>query len=250
MEISEKLSDYTHSFKYNNNKIELSVVDISELIPHEEVDDKKIDIIFKRIKENQCIKHTISCIRYADKFIVLDGHHRLMSLKLLGYKKAPIQIVNKESVILDYWYHVINDPQWNSTFINHEAMGNQLVAEYGLKKFDDLMKVNCLESNDIFNAIQEIYQSYRMLKFSRQLEKPCDKPWVKYSGLTLDVMIENALKSNRLPPGLSRFRIPYKVLNLEIPLCFLEDKKGIDWKKFYQKKREFQVFDLPVITID
>ncbi|WP_026590541.1 ParB N-terminal domain-containing protein [Bacillus sp. UNC437CL72CviS29] len=244
-------SEYVHSFLCNNHKIELAVVDIDKLIPHEEVDLKKIKTVSEGIKDSGFVKHTIPCIKYDDKFIVLDGHHRLASLKGLGYKRAPIQIVSQDSIVLDYWYHVIGDSNWKPQLSDtiHLNVG-VTIAEYKCKDSESIMRVKNQNINDIFTSIQDIYHSYGVNRFYRQSTMPQNESWVQYSGISLETIINNALKGNLMPPGLSRFKIPYKVLNLEVPLSLLENGEEAEWICFYEKTCGFQVCDFPVVCIN
>lgn len=244
-------NSFVYSFMCNDYKIELATVDINKLIPHEEVDFNKIKTIAKGIKEIGYIKHTIPCIEYDDNFIVLDGHHRLESLKMLGYKRAPIQIVQPESIILDYWYHVISNPKWTPLLSEDSHSSVEVTfAEYQLKDSGLITKINYDQTKDIFSSIQNIYHTYGVDQFYRQSTMPQDKTWVQYNGITLDMIIKSALKGKLMPPGLSRFKIPYKVLNLEVPLLLLKKGTKVDWEKFYEKIYGSQVCELPVICVN
>lgn len=87
--------------------IELALIDIDKLIPHEKIEPMRIKKLSASIEKSKHIKHPIPCIEVDNYYLVLDGHHRLETLKALGLKYAPIQIVNKNNFVLDYWYHDI-----------------------------------------------------------------------------------------------------------------------------------------------
>lgn len=68
---------------------------IELLKPHEEICPIHLRNLMARIKKNECIKNPI----IVDKgtMVILDGHHRYNSLKLMGYNFAPCCLVDYQS---------------------------------------------------------------------------------------------------------------------------------------------------------
>ena len=83
------------SIKIDANIIEgISEVNIESIIPHEKVLVDKKDILKENLKyKDDCL--IISTILICSQSnIIIDGHHRYTALKELGYKKAPVTLVN------------------------------------------------------------------------------------------------------------------------------------------------------------
>lgn len=83
------------SIKIDDNIIEgISEVNIESIIPHEKVLVDKKDILKENLKyKDDCL--IISTILICSQSnIIIDGHHRYTALKELGYKKAPVTLVN------------------------------------------------------------------------------------------------------------------------------------------------------------
>lgn len=83
------------SIKIDANIIEgITEVNIESIIPHEKVLVDKKDILKENLKyKDDCL--IISTILICSKSnIIIDGHHRYTALKELGYKKAPVTLVN------------------------------------------------------------------------------------------------------------------------------------------------------------
>ena len=83
------------SIKIDANIIEgITEVNIESIIPHEKVLVDKKDILKENLKyKDDCL--IISTILICSQSnIIIDGHHRYTALKELGYKKAPVTLVN------------------------------------------------------------------------------------------------------------------------------------------------------------
>ncbi len=86
--------------KFNQPSVDL--IDISDLKPHEEIDEKRmLDIRESVIKEG--LKHPI----VVDKLtkIILDGHHRYNVMKNLKIEKVPVFYVDyfDSRIVVDSW---------------------------------------------------------------------------------------------------------------------------------------------------
>jgi len=77
-----------------NKKI--SLIDISLLKDHEEIDKNHFRGLLKTIKRDDCLKNPV--VVEDKNFIILDGHHRVTVLRKLKAKKIPCQIVDYQSV--------------------------------------------------------------------------------------------------------------------------------------------------------
>jgi ParB-like chromosome segregation protein Spo0J len=76
-------------------KVISSIMKVSELKEHEEVNEKELEALKKRIMEDGVLKMPIAVDE--STHIVLDGHYRLRALKDLGYSKVPVVLVDYSS---------------------------------------------------------------------------------------------------------------------------------------------------------
>ena len=69
-----------------------SLVAISQLKTHEAVSQIRVRELAERIKKDGKLKNPVIADRQTK--ILLDGHHRIASLKQLGVKKVPVMLVD------------------------------------------------------------------------------------------------------------------------------------------------------------
>lgn len=88
-------------------RLEIDVVSVRDLHPHEEILQPLVNKLMERIKQDQNVKHPIMVDR--NTLTVLDGTHRLIALKNLGCKWIPICLVNYKSpkIRVSSWYRTI-----------------------------------------------------------------------------------------------------------------------------------------------
>ena len=83
------------SIKIDNDIVkEIKEIDISNIMPHEKVllDKKEVLKGNLKYKDDQLIISTI--LICSESNMIIDGHHRYTALKELGFKKAPVTLVN------------------------------------------------------------------------------------------------------------------------------------------------------------
>lgn len=92
---------------HKNLRLEIDVVSVEDLHPHEESLQPLIKKLMERINQDQFIKHPIM----ADKktLTILDGAHRLVALKNLSCKWIPVCLVNYQNpkIRVSSWYRTI-----------------------------------------------------------------------------------------------------------------------------------------------
>jgi ParB-like chromosome segregation protein Spo0J len=88
---------------YNDFEIELTILKIEELYPHEEIDEKILNEMLKETEEKGILYHPI--IVDKNSLIILDGMHRFFLLKELDCKFIPVTLVdyNNERIQVEKW---------------------------------------------------------------------------------------------------------------------------------------------------
>jgi ParB-like chromosome segregation protein Spo0J len=80
---------------YQNNRSSIRIVEISLLRGHEGLDTQRLDNLKAEIKSDGILKRPIAVDMNTN--VVLDGHHRIGALRLLGCSKIPVLFVDYKS---------------------------------------------------------------------------------------------------------------------------------------------------------
>jgi hypothetical protein len=92
-----------YKINYNDFEIELTILKIEELYPHEEIDEKILKKMLKETEEKGMLYHPI--IVDKNSLVILDGTHRFVLLKKLNCKFIPVVLVdyNNKRIQVEKW---------------------------------------------------------------------------------------------------------------------------------------------------
>lgn len=89
----------------------VALVDLKDLIPHEETIPQELERTVKSLASSNVLNWPLM-VDMKSK-LLMDGHHRTAGLHKLGYKNAPVVLLDymdNELVKLDTWYPLIKIP--------------------------------------------------------------------------------------------------------------------------------------------
>lgn len=92
----------TLASKRNNNipiKVRICLADISSLKPHERTDSTRLKVLKDEIWFDGILKKPIVVDEKTN--VIIDGHHRVEALRLLGFAKVPVCYVDYMSDGID-----------------------------------------------------------------------------------------------------------------------------------------------------
>jgi len=111
----------------------LSIVDIEDLKPHEEVIEKVVRALAREIRDAGLVHDPLMVDQ--EDFVILDGMHRYSSLKQLGCRFAPCCLLDYDSprIKVDSWFRLftVSDPTKLT-----ESVLDEMKLEYLRKRAD------------------------------------------------------------------------------------------------------------------
>ncbi len=242
---------------------DLRMLPATALVPHEEVDPRRVEKLSQRLRQEGRLKHppVIAPIPDSGRFVVLDGANRTMALAVLQVPHIVAQVVDYHdpNVELDTWYHVVSGmpveefqaalhqipdlhTQESSLSAARQALALDKTSAY-IVCADGIYLLKDAENHqprdiDFLTRLVGIY------KGRAEIFRASNDVWEKqapfYPQMTALVIfprlqpqdILDAVRSDqRIPSGITRHIIPNRALNINIPFEVLEADLALERKE-------------------
>ncbi len=233
------------------------------LLPHEEIDPRRVEKLSLRLRQEGRLKHppVVAPIPASERFVVMDGANRTMALAALRVPHIVAQVIHYDDpgVELDTWYHVVSGlavedfqsalyqipglhAQVSELSAARQALAQDRTAAY-IVFSDQVLLVREAENHqprdiDFLNKLVRIY------KGRAEIFRASNDVWQKqapyYPEMTALVVfprlqpqdILNAVRDDRrVPSGITRHIIPNRALNINIPFEILEADQTLEAKR-------------------
>jgi Predicted transcriptional regulators len=273
-----------YKISYDNFEVEITILKIEELCPHEEIDEEVVSKIIKSIKESGMLHHPI--IVDKNSLVILDGTHRFISLKRLNCKFVPVVLVNykDERIKIGKWVRKIYYQDIHA--IMDKILSILQNFDYRIKEYNKMEKVELYEkimenlfislildkiiiiylenistdlNNFLIKSFDEIFTNEKIkIEFITEHDaieemKKMEKNLILFGGkrFTKEEVIGVKNHKKLYPIKSTRHIFPLKVFNLNIliEILRLPDKEAIE--KFYSimKNKQPKVL-LPPFSIE
>lgn len=122
------------SARRTSETLDLEVVPIDQVVPHEYIDLKRVSRLIDRLEDDGRLINPPVTTYWKGRYIILDGATRYSSLLQLGYPHAIVQVVDKdrEGFQLHTWYHAISAEESPGAENDFEQLHQQLSQIEGL----------------------------------------------------------------------------------------------------------------------
>ena len=228
----------------------LRVVRVENVLPHEKGDIQRSQPLMARLRQAEFFTNPPVVAEVAsDRYVIMDGSNRHISLKTLGFKHIIVQIAEYDTVgvELGVWQHIVAN--WDARRFLHAlekidhidvsaGWNARAVAQVLLRDGPVYNICAAIDSLAERNAtLRHIVESYH--KRATLYRTPLTDPAMIWSlfptGVALVMfphyqpqdIIDAALQSAYLPPGVSRHIIHGRALNLNYPMRRLRSMQSL-----------------------
>ncbi len=274
--------------KQASETLALELVPIEQILPHEQIDDKRVARLMSRLEEDGRLVNPPVTTFWNGRYIVLDGATRSTAFKRLGYQYLIVQVASpdREGFDLHTWYHAISNQQPFSDLYDHlktiqglilkPLPDNQIRSAFGEKDtlcyFLDrdgratlALAATGADRLAVMNALVSRYTNWGSVE--RTLSTDLPRLLGQFPQMTAvaifpqfepQTVFEVASRGDLLPAGLTRFVIPGRILRLNADLERLKKEEPLPAKRawfndFLEEKlarSRMRYYQEPVILLD
>lgn len=271
-----------------SDTLSLEVVPSQLVIPHEQIDDKRVARLMGRLEEDGRLVNPPVVTYWQGKYIVLDGATRSTALKRLNFPHVIVQVVNAEhdKYSLHTWYHVISSQLTVADLFAHLAPIEGLKLsplqaddiplvfrnDRALCYFQDKNKEATLAEVEpgadklaVMNALVASYTAWGEVERTLLTDLPRLRAQFPemvsvavFPQFTPETVFNVASRGDLLPAGLTRFLIPGRILRLNADLTHLKTNEPLVAKRawfnqFLEEKlahSKVRYYQEPVVLLD
>jgi L-serine kinase (ATP) / ParB family transcriptional regulator, heme-responsive regulator len=203
----------------------LRIVATSALYMHEATEPERVNRVAAQLLTTGCQHNPVLATPVAGRWLILDGHHRVTALRAAGVGAALVQHVElDETVHIGSWTHELSGPVVAPPPApSHGRRVARLISRQG--EYDVLAAGTDLRRR--VTAMWQLAGRYADQPYRRITRHD---PWargatcrIEYGRLSANdclLLVELGLT---LPPGVTRFQVPGRILNVRAPLDQLAD---------------------------
>lgn len=236
---------------------DLQIVPVSRLHPHEEHDNQRSGPLIEKIRVAEWFINPPIVAPMTDQpdsdFVILDGANRHYCFGALGFPHILVQVVRYDSpyVALDVWNHVISGWHMESFFMQLRGLETVVVSESPMisplawlsvpdgRRFSFHTGARGIhERNAVLREVVRLYQRQAVLNRTAQKypsavfpDFPDATGLMQFPPIEPQHVIDAAIHSAYLPPGISRHIIQGRAIRLNYPMSAVIDSNTSLWEK-------------------
>ena len=215
---------------------DLRIVELSCLILHEAHDGARLARVREGVREEAVQRNPVIAAPYGDRYLVLDGAHRVRALAELGCRLALVQLVEPPERA-ESWAHLLPAAGLEAALrsiggveVLHERPGSACLAEVrfhdGRRLYVRAKKGGLVPEVRALRALQAVYPEGPVV---RRVDPGGPVAFARGEALLLyrrfaPAELAQAVEQGEvLPAGITRFVVGERVLNVRYPLRLLAD---------------------------
>jgi hypothetical protein len=208
---------------------DLRIVELDRLILHEAHDDGRLSRLRERMRAEGVQRNPVLASPYEDRYLVLDGAHRVHSLKELGCRLILVQLTEPPERA-ESWGHLLNGaviPDLRGVGeveMHAEEPGSWLAAVEtagGESSFVRAREETLAGEVRALWALQEVYPDggvVHRVDPGSPVALSEGEALVRYRPFAPAELVEVVASGAVLPPGITRFHVRERVLGVRFPL--------------------------------
>lgn len=274
--------------KRPSETLSLEVAPMDQVMPHEQIDEKRVARLMKGLAEDQKLVNPPLAAHWHGRYIILDGATRFTALQRLGYPYVILQVVNpdREGFALHTWYHAIASERpaaelfaqlqslpglvLTPTAADHAqtALTERNALCYFVGRDGATYLVEAKSGFDRLAVMNEVVRTYSqwgvvertlLTDLPRLLGLfPKMAAVAVFPQFTPDTVFEVASRGELLPAGLTRFVIPGRILRVNADLARLKQEEPLAAKRAWFNqfladklaRSRLRYYQEPVILLD
>jgi hypothetical protein len=271
-----------------SESLSLEVAAIDQVLPHEQIDDKRVARLMDRLEEDGLLVNPPIVTPWRGRFVILDGATRFTAMQRLGYPHVIVQVVDPVSkeFTLHTWYHAISSERPFTDLQTHLAAipglrlsplatadianvwQNPAALCYFLDREGAATLAEADPSADRLAVMNELVASYtRWGGVERTLLTDLGRLLGQFPEMTAvavfpqfkpETVFDVASRGDFLPAGLTRFVIPGRILRLNADLGRLKRDEPLAakraWLNQYLEEKlarsRLRYYQEPVVLLD
>ena len=285
--VAQKLADLLQTSQ-THEALSLELAPVEQVIPHEQIDDKRVARLMQRLEEDGRLVNPPVTIFWQGRYIVLDGATRSTAFQRLGYPHLIVQVVRPEQqdFELHTWYHAISSPHPFTALTETLAKVEGLILTrlptaaiqtafqqpnalcYFLARDGSAVLAQAAPGADHLAVMNDLVATYTAWgEVERTLLTDLSRLLAQFPQMTAVAVFPQfkpadvfnaASHGNLLPAGLTRFVIPGRILRLNADLERLKRDEPLAAKRtwfnqFLAEKlarSRLRYYQEPVILLD
>lgn len=248
---------------------DLRIVPLEYLILHEDHDRKRLARLRSRVQEEQVQRNPVIVSHYEGRYLVLDGAHRVHALREIGCSLVLVQVVELPEKA-EGWGHLLSSRDVTAAL--DRVRGVEFSSEEPVNGW--LARVETGEGARMFvwategsliseaRALCSLWGAYpedaavRRLQPAGLVRLAGDEAVIFYRGFTPQELAELVQAGMVLPAGITRFRIPERVLGVRFPLEKLDgdpETREAELRAFVEERWEanrIRYYGEPVVLFE
>jgi hypothetical protein len=208
---------------------DLRLVEPGCLILHEAHDEDRLARLKGRVEAEGEQRNPVIASPYEDRFLVLDGAHRVRAMSELGARFVLVQVVEPPERA-EGWGHVVGGmesfgTQGTNGLLVSEGPDGEVVAEVetpaGGTAFVLSREGGPLARSRVMWDLQALYQkgaAVRRIEPDGAVRLSGGEALIRYAAFAPEELVEIVASGAVLPAGVTRFRVRERILGVRYPL--------------------------------